>query len=395
MHHLAYCCLQACKDMARFLFDLLDLLVICITFCLLVFPASSDDSVRSIRVQYNGRNRPACLGGNGTSCQSLDYVFRNLQHVQAQAIIVSIASPQVITVKSAQTSDSTNTLTLLGDNKDSSTGGNRVTVNFNSINFNFSGVDLTFQGLEIVDSKSLIFNGNVMIDDCSITRVDCLAIVPATITAHIQLTFNNSLVRDSKFSANGFLYYVPSGGNYPYFTVLMYLYNTNFTKNDGKVLTLVSKSAVSYYSEVRVENCIFFANTDPDFNFTILTGLSYGLNFNIINTVIRDNADFSLIISMTGGGSVSGVTFNMIGLSITNNTNTAIVTGDGVLNGKTQLKDSSLLDNDGLVLDMNSFMGKYGCTLGVSNVTFKDNKNWTVHVNPQSVTSISNCFFEP
>uniref|UniRef100_A0A1X7U2U6 IPT/TIG domain-containing protein n=1 Tax=Amphimedon queenslandica TaxID=400682 RepID=A0A1X7U2U6_AMPQE len=380
---------------SRVLFDMLDLLVIYITFNLLVFPVSSDDSVRSIRVQYNGRNRPACLGGNDTACQSLDYVFRNLQHVQAQAITVSIASPQVITVKSAVTSDSTNTLTLLGDNKDSSTGSNRVTINFNSINFNFSGVDLTFQGLGIVDLKSLIFNGNVMIDDCSMTRVDCLTIVPATTAAKIKVTFDNSLVRDSKFSANGFLYYVPPGGNYPYYTILMYLYNTNFTKNNGKVLTLATKSAFTYYSEVRVENCIFSANIDLDFNFTISTVSGYGINFNVINTVIRDNADFSMIISMTEGGSISGVTFNMIGLSITNNTNTAIVTGDGVLNAKTQLKDSSLLDNNGLVLAMNSSMGEYGPTLGVSNVTFKDNKNWTVHVHPQSVTSISNCFFEP
>ena len=381
--------------MARVLFNLVDLLVFCITLYFLVFPVSSDDNVRNIRVQYNGRNRPTCLSGNGTACQSLDYVFKNLQHVQAQTIIVTIASPQVITVKSALTSDSTNTLTLLGDNKDATTGSNRVTINFNLINFNFSGVDLTLQGLEILNSKSLIFNSNVMIDDCSITRVGCLTIVPATIAAQIKLTVNNSLVQDSKFSDNGFLYYIPPGGDYPYYTIFMYLYSTKFTRNYGKMLQIATDSNVNYYSEVRIENCIFTTNTDPDFNFTISTVSSYGLNFNVIDTIISGNTDFSMIISMTGGGPVSGVTFNMIGLRITDNSNIAILTGDGVLNAKTQLKDSFLLNNNGLVLAMNSSMGKYGSTLDVSNVTFKDNKKWSVHVHPQSATSISNCSFEP
>ena len=397
------CCLQACKDMARFLFDLLDLLVIYITFCLLVFPASSDDSVRSIRVQYNGRNRPACLGGNGTACQSLDYVFRNLQHVQAQAIIVSIASPQVITVKSALTSDSTNTLTLLGDNKDSSTGGNRVTINFNSINFSFPCQYVTLQGLEIGDSKSLTFisSTSILIDGCTLTRVACIKIDPGNAqNPRTKLIVNATLVHNSIFDPVGFLYYIPvQASMYRNYYIDMYISNSNFTKNTGKMLTMIDDSCWGYSSYVRVENCTFYANVDPDFNFTIATALDYDFTFNVTNTEFYSNTDLSMIIGLSGSGGTSPqARFNLIGVNMTENKNTTLLTGDKVYYCNVQVRDSLFSNNDGLVVAMNSSLGYHialGPSVKVSNVKFEGNKRWFVDVQQKSLVNINNCSFLP
>ena len=374
------------------------LLMSCISFHLFV-SALSDDSVSNIKVKYNGRNSPRCLTGNGTACQSLDYVFRNLHSVQAQSVIVSIASPQVVTVKSTVTSDGTTALTLLGANEDSSSRSDRISINFNMIKFNFPiSISVTLQGLEIVDAGSLIFTcycNNILINDCSLTSIDRLTIKPTSSADQTKFTVNSSLIHDNKFSSSGFLYYIPSGGNYPYYTLFINLYNTNFTKNTGKILTLVNETGVGFYGEIRVENCIFSGNTDPDFNFTITTSVSYGLNFNIINTVFNDNVDFSMIISLSGGGRASGVTFNLIGLNVTNNSNTTILTGDNLINNKIQLKDSLFSNNDGLFLTMNSSLGPYGCTVQVLNVEFHGNKRWAIDVHPQSSVSIANCSFIP
>ena len=375
------------------------LLIFSISFHLLLFvSALSDDSVSNIKVKYNGRNSPRCLTGNGTACQSLDYVFKNLHSVQAQTVIVSIASPQVVTVKSTVTSDGTTALTLLGANEDSSSSRDRISINFNMIQFNFPSISVTLQGLEIVDVHSLIFTcycNNILINDCSLTSIDRLTIKPTSSTDHTRFTVNSSLIHDNKFSSSGFLYYIPSGGDYPYYTLYINLYNTNFTKNTGKILTMANETGVGYYGEVRLENCVFSGNTDPDFNFTITTVLNYGLNFNVINTVFNDNVDFSMIIALSGGGRVSGITFNLIGLNITNNSNTTILTGDNLFNNKVQLSDSLFSNNNGLFLAMNSSLGPYGCTVQVSNVQFHGNKRWAIDVHPQSSVSVANCSFIP
>ena len=371
------------------------LLIFSVSFHLFV-SALSDDSVSNIKVEYNGRNSPRCLTGNGTACQSLDYVFRNLHSVQAQSVIVSIASPQVVTVKSTVTSDGTTALTLLGANEDSSSSRDRILINFNMIQFNFPiSISITLQGLEIVDVGSLIFTcyyNNILINDCSLTSIDRLTIKPTSSADQTKFTVNSSLIHDNKFSSSGFLYYIPSGSDY---TLFINLYNTNFTKNTGKILTLVNETGVGFYGEVRVENCIFSGNTDPDFNFTITTVLNYGLNFNVINTVFNDNVDFSMIISLSGGGRVSGIKFNLIGLNITNNSNTTILTGDNLFNSKVQLSDSLFSNNDGLFLAMNSSLGPYGCTVQVSNVQLRGNKRWAIDVHPQSFVSVANCSFIP
>ena len=375
------------------------LLISSISLHLLFVSALSDDSVSNIKVKYNGRNSPRCLTGNGTACQSLDYVFRNLHSVQAQSVIVSIASPQVVTVKSTVTSDGTTALTLLGANEDSSSSRDRISINFNMIKFNFPiSISITLQGLEIVDVGSLIFTcwcNNILINDCSLTSIDRLTIKPTSSTDHTKFTVNSSLIHDNKFSSSGFLYYIPSGGDYPYYTLFINLYNTNFTKNTGKILTMANETGVGYYGEVRVENCVFSGNTDPDFNFTITTVLNYGLNFNVINTVFNDNVDFSMIIALSGGGRVSGITFNLIGLNITNNSNTTILTGDNLFNNKVQLSDSLFSNNDGLFLAMNSSLGPYGCSVQVSNVQLRGNKRWAIDVHPQSSVSVANCSFIP
>ena len=102
-----------------------------------------------------------------------------------------------------------------------------------------------------------------------------------------------------------------------------------------------------------------------------------------------------MIISLNGGGRVSGVTFNLIGLNVTNNSNTTILTGDNLINNKIQLKDSLFSNNDGLFLTMNSSLGPYGCTVQVLNVEFHGNKRWAIDVHPQSSVSIANCSFIP
>ena len=401
--HQHFCYLQACKDMARVLFDLLDLLVICITFYLLVFPVSSDDNVRNIRVEYNGRNRPTCLSGNGTACQSLDYIFKNLQHVQAQTITVTIASPQVITVKSALTSDSTNTLTLLGDNKDATTGSNRVSINFNLIDFSFPCQYVTLQGLEIVDSRSLIFisSSSVLINDCSLTRVACVKIDPGNAqNPRTKLIINDTLVHNSNFNAVGFLYYIPvqASINRNYY-IDMYISNSIFTKNTGKMLTMIDDSCWGYSSYVRVENCTFYANIDPDFNFTITTALDYDFTFNVTNTKFYSNTDLSMIIGLSGSGGVSSQTrFNVIGVNMTENKNTTLLTGDKVYYCNVQVRDSLFSNNDGLIVAMNSSLG-YHIALGpsviVSNVQFEGNKRWFVDVQQKSLVDINNCSFMP
>ena len=378
------------------------LLISSISFHLLLFvSALSDDRVSNIKVKYNGKNSPRCLTGNGTACQSLDYVFKNLHSVQAQTVIVSIASPQVVTVKSTVTSDGTTALTLLGANEDSSSRSDRISINFNMIKFNFPSINVTLQGLEIVDAGSLIFNGvaDTMIDDCLLTHVDYLAILPGYFQPppHPTLTLNNTLVHDTKFDSRGFLYYNPiSYARFRYYYLYIYLYNTNFTKNTGKIFAMAAKSVWGYSSEIQVENCIFSGNIEADIGITITTASTYSLNINFINTTFKDNTNSSVIVSLNPNSGYLGL--NLIGLNIKNNTNMILQTGGIILKGTMQLSDSLITGNDGLVLAMNSSLDIYrhsNMTLQVSNVQFAENKRWFLNVDPQTTLNITNCVFTP
>ena len=378
------------------------LLISSISLHLLFVSALSDDSVSHIKVKYNGRNSPRCLTGNGTACQSLDYVFRNLHSVQAQSVMVSIASPQVVTVKSTVTSDGTTALTLLGANEDSSSRSDRISINFNMIKFNFPNTNITLQGLEIVDAGSLIFNGivDILIDDCLLTHVDHLTINPDSIQSppsHPTLTLNNTLIHDTKFDSKGFLYYTPPQNNlYCNYYLYIYLYNTNFTKNTGKILAMATKSAWGYSGELQVKNCIFSGNVEADIDIVISTALAYYLNVNFINTTFKDNTNFSVIISLNPNGGYLGL--NLIGLNIKNNTNMTMQTGGTIYKSTIKLSDSLITSNDGLVLATNSSLDIYrhsNMTLQVSNVQFAENKRWFLDVDPQTTLNITNCIFTP